>query len=260
MSDRLDGRVAIVTGAARGIGAAVAARLAELGAVVVAADRDAAGVSRMVEHLRAGGDRAYAYPLDVRDTAAVEATVSTVELDIGPIAILVNAAGILRTGPLTALTDADWAELVDTNAGGVLRMSRAVAGPMRSRRHGCILTVGSNAAGVPRADMAAYAAAKAAATHLTRCLGLELARDGVRCNVVAPGSTNTAMLRSMLTEEYGLDDVIGGSPDRFKLGIPLGRLAQPGDIADAVAFLASDRARHITMQQLYVDGGASLQP
>lgn len=107
--------------------------------------------------------------------------------------------------------------------------------------------------------MAAYAASKAAAAMFTKCLGLELARSGVRCNVVAPGSTDTAMQRALWTGSDAGQRVIDGDPATYRTGIPLGRIAAPEDIADAVAFLASDRARHITMQELYVDGGATLR-
>ncbi|MGH3239893.1 MAG: SDR family oxidoreductase, partial [Spirillospora sp.] len=108
--------------------------------------------------------------------------------------------------------------------------------------------------GVPRGGMAAYAASKAAAAHLTRCLGLEMAPHGVRCNIVSPGSTDTPMLRAL-----GAGDVIAGDAAAFRTGIPLGRIAAPADIAEAVLFLLSERARHITMHELYVDGGAALR-
>jgi 2,3-dihydro-2,3-dihydroxybenzoate dehydrogenase len=107
--------------------------------------------------------------------------------------------------------------------------------------------------------MAAYAASKAAAAHFTRCLGLELAGLGIRCNVVSPGSTDTPMQRALWTDDAGVEAVVAGRPDLFKPGIPLGRIAAAEDVADAVVFLASDRARHITMHDLYVDGGATLR-
>lgn len=107
--------------------------------------------------------------------------------------------------------------------------------------------------------MAAYAASKAAAAMFTKCLGLELARSGVRCNVVAPGSTDTPMQRALWNGPDAEQRVIDGDPSTYRTGIPLGRIADPADIAETVAFLASDRARHITMQELYVDGGATLR-
>jgi len=251
------GRVALVTGAAQGIGAAVVDELLTRGASVAAVDRKVDRLDALVTRL-AGGHKLAAYPTDVRDGAASDRTVEQVTRDMGPIDILVNVAGVLRTGPVVDLSDEDWATVFDVNAGGVFHFSRAVARHMVARRSGVIVTVASNAAGVPRTNMAAYAASKAATTMFTKCLGLELARYGIRCNVVAPGSTDTDMQRGMWSDGNGMQAVIDGSPADYKVGIPLSRIAEPSDIADAVAFLVSDRARHITMQDLYVDGGAAL--
>jgi 2,3-dihydro-2,3-dihydroxybenzoate dehydrogenase len=129
---------------------------------------------------------------------------------------------------------------------------------MVPRRSGAVVTVTSNAAGTARADMAAYAASKAAAAMFTKCLGLEVAGFGIRCNVVAPGSTDTPMLTSMWRDPSGRTRTVRGDPGTFRVGIPLGRVASPDDVAEAVAFLLSDRARHITMHDLTVDGGATL--
>jgi 2,3-dihydro-2,3-dihydroxybenzoate dehydrogenase len=252
-------RLALVTGAAQGIGAAVVRALAGEGTRVAAADVNTEGLHDLVTDLTAAGHDVHGRALDVRDTAAVTRVVREIEDSLGPIDVLVNVAGILRVGPVLETTDADWHAVFDVNAGGVFRLSRAVAGHMAGRRRGAIVTVASNAAGVPRMDMAAYAAAKAAAAHFTRCLGLELAGSGVRCNVVSPGSTDTAMLRGMWTDGAGAAAVVAGRPEAFKVGIPLGRLADAEDVAAAVVFLASDAARHITMQDLYVDGGAALR-
>jgi 2,3-dihydro-2,3-dihydroxybenzoate dehydrogenase len=239
------GRVAVVTGAGGGIGATVAAGLTREGAVVAGLDlRPATPSVRQV---------------DVTDATAVEAAVERVEHDLGPVDILVNVAGVLRTGPVVELSDADWADAFAVNATGVFHTSRAVARRMRTRRRGSIVTVSSNAAGIPRAGMAAYAASKAAATMFTKCLGLELAGDGIRCNVVAPGSTDTDMQRTMYRPGYGPAEVIAGDLATYRTGVPLRRIADPQDVADAVVFLVSDRARHITMHDLYVDGGAALR-
>jgi 2,3-dihydro-2,3-dihydroxybenzoate dehydrogenase len=129
---------------------------------------------------------------------------------------------------------------------------------MVARRSGSIVTVASNAARVPRAGMAAYCASKAAAAMFTRCLGLEVASAGVRCNVVSPGSTDTTMLRGMWTDETGPERTLHGDPAAFRVGIPLGRIGAPDDVAEAVLYLLSDSARQITMQELCVDGGAVL--
>ncbi|MEU4241673.1 2,3-dihydro-2,3-dihydroxybenzoate dehydrogenase [Actinoplanes sp. NPDC026619] len=246
--------IALVTGAGQGIGRAVAVGFAAEGYRVAAVDRDAKGVERLAaEH-----DDITAYVADVADSAAVEATVAAVERDLGPIEVLANVAGILRTGNIVDLSDQDWQDTFAVNAGGVFHASRSVAQRMTARHRGVIVTVSSNAAGIPRGGMAAYAASKAAATLFTKSLGLELAPYGIRCNVVAPGSTDTPMQRQLWAGD-GPAGVIAGDPHAFRTGIPLGRIAEPEDIADAVLFLASDRARHITMHDLYVDGGATLR-
>jgi 2,3-dihydro-2,3-dihydroxybenzoate dehydrogenase len=254
----IDGRVAVVTGAGQGIGAAVAADLAGHGARVAALDRNAEALQQTVATLTDAGLAAAGYPLDVRDSAAVEDTVARVEREVGPIDILANVAGVLRLGAAVELTDEDWSAVFAVNTHGVFYLSRAVARRMLPRRRGTIVTVASNAARVPRMQMAAYASSKAATTSFMRCLGLELAGHGIRCNVVSPGSTETSMLRGMWTDESDARAVLDGSPAAYRVGIPLRKLASSADIADAVLFLASDRAGHITMHDLCVDGGAAL--
>lgn len=251
-------KVALVTGAARGIGAAVARALGESGAVVAAVDRDEELVRETAEKLTADGLRVHAFTADVSRGDRVESVVEEVEQQLGPVEYLVNAAGVLRLGEARKLTDEDWESTFAVNATGVFLMSRAVVNRMVPRASGSIVTVVSNAAGTARADMAAYAASKAAATMYTKCLGLEVARHGIRCNLVAPGSTDTPMLRSMWHDESGPKGTIEGRADAFRVGIPLRKLARASDIADAVAFLLSDRASHITMEHLTVDGGATL--
>ncbi|MEF3306210.1 2,3-dihydro-2,3-dihydroxybenzoate dehydrogenase [Paenibacillus sp. GYB003] len=252
------GKVALVTGAAQGIGEAVARALAGCGAIVAALDRNAAGLEAVAADIRAGGGRACAFPAHVDDAASVDETVARIERFVGPIEIVVNVAGVLRTGPIAEIADGDWAAAFAVNATGVFHICRAVVRHMAPRRSGSIVTVGSNAASTPRMHMAAYAASKAAVAAFTKCLGLELAEFGIRCNVVSPGSTDTPMQRALWLGGDGARAVIAGSPEAYRLGIPLQRLAAPSDIADAVLFLVSDRARHITMQDLRVDGGATL--
>ncbi|WP_424186740.1 2,3-dihydro-2,3-dihydroxybenzoate dehydrogenase [Actinokineospora sp. G85] len=241
-----------MTGAARGIGAAVVDGLVRAGAVVAAVDVDPA-----VHLLR--GERVTPFVADVADPAVVARVVDEVERDLGPVGIGVSVAGVLRPGSVCETTDEDWAATFAVNATGVFHVLREVSRRMAPRGSGVLVTVGSNASGVPRTGMAAYAASKAAATMLTRCLGLELAGSGIRCNVVSPGSTDTDMQRLLWADEDGAAAVVAGSPEQFRVGIPLGRIADPVDVADAVLFLASDRARHITMQNLFVDGGATLR-
>lgn len=283
----MNGRTAIVTGAAQGIGRAVAFALAAEGARVLAVDLRKPEYLGKPEHLgkpgsfgevgglgKPGGFREpgslggsdggekpdllaliEGHAADVTDAGQVQAVVDAVD---GPIDLLVNVAGVLHLGDVVELTDADWAHTFAVNTTGVFHFSRAVARRMKPRNSGVIITVSSNAAGVPRAGMAAYAASKAASTMFTKCLGLELAPHGIRCNVVAPGSTDTPMQRE-LWDGDDASAVLAGDPAAFRVGIPLGRIADPEDVADAVLFLASDRARHITMHDLYVDGGATLR-
>lgn len=252
----LENRIAIVTGAAGGIGEALVRTLLDEGTRVVATDNDPETLAACFPD-RSGGLRLEA--LDVTDSAAVDALVAEVEKSWGPIDFGVNVAGVLSTRLVTELTDAEWRGVFAVNADGVFHLSRALARVMSPRRRGNIVTVSSNAAGIPRHAMAAYAASKAASTMFTRCLGLELAPLGIRCNIVAPGSTMTAMQTGMWADETGGEKVIAGSLETYKTGIPLGRIAEPQDIADAVVFLLSDRSRHITMADLYVDGGATLR-
>ncbi|WP_399881373.1 2,3-dihydro-2,3-dihydroxybenzoate dehydrogenase [Streptomyces sp. BBFR51] len=260
MTAGLDGRLALVTGAGRGIGAAVVTALVEQGARVVATDRTPEGVEALAgEH---GHDRVTARPLDVTDADGVEGLVDDTERALGPLDIAVNVAGILRASDVVDLTDEDWAATFAVNSTGVFHVSRAAARRMTERGRGSIVTVASNAAGVPRAGLAAYAASKAATVMFTKCLGLEVAGRGVRCNTVSPGSTLTDMQRALWTagdETASARRVVDGDLATYRTGIPLGRIADPADIADAVVFLASDRARHITMHDLYVDGGATLR-
>lgn len=252
----LDG-VAVVTGAAGGIGAEVARALVRAGAPVALLDRDIVALWELAASLDSEGERVLAVPVDVTDSADVETAIAKVEADLGPVGYLVNAAGVLFSGDTAEMSDEQWNTTFAVNANGVFHASRAVARRMVEHGSGAIVTIASNAAATPRMGMAAYAASKAASAMFTKCLGLELAEHGIRCNVVAPGSTRTAMLTA-LQGDAAERASITGVPEAYRVGIPLGRIAEPSHIADAVLFLLSDRASHITMHDLTVDGGAAL--
>jgi 2,3-dihydro-2,3-dihydroxybenzoate dehydrogenase len=245
----------LVTGAAGGIGGAVVRRLLSEGDVVTAADTAfAPGVVHADPQV--DGDvpgTLYRVGLDVGDTEQVESTVAAVWDSVGPVDSLVNGAGVIASGPGAATTDEDWHRQFSVNAFGVFALCRALGPRMAARSGGSIVTIGSNAGVVPRAGMAAYAASKAAASSVTRSFGLELGPHNVRCNVVCPGTTRTAMIEGLGSES----DLVAGRPELFKGGIPLGRIASPEDIAAVVVFLAGDDARHMTLQEVVVDGGAS---
>lgn len=235
--------VQLVTGAAGGIGTEVKRVLAGLGHRVVGVDL-------------AGSDR----DCDVCDAEAVEATFAQVEAAQGAINGVAHVAGELHAGSLLDGDPARLRRMFEVNALGTAAVVSAAGRRMRERNEGAIVVVASNAARVPRVDLGGYGASKSAATMLARSAGLELAPHGVRVNVVHPGSTETPMLRESWRgdEDAARAATLAGDPERFRTGIPLGRIAEPGDIARTIAFLLSPAARHVTMAELVVDGGASL--
>jgi 2,3-dihydro-2,3-dihydroxybenzoate dehydrogenase len=237
------GRTVWVTGAAQGIGHAVARTFAEAGASVVAFDLQLA---------EALPGNVKGVTLDVSDSEAVtRCSEQLLDEGLGP-DVLVNVAGVLATGRLDEVDDALFAPFY---------LMRALTPWFQGRRRGAIVNVSSNAGRVPRVGMGIYGASKAALTSLTQTAGLELAPYGVRCNLVSPGSTRTPMLYGMWQEgeqREGELRTIAGLPGQFKLGIPLGKLGTPNEVAACVLFLASDAASHITLQDLVVDGGATL--
>lgn len=242
----------LVTGARGGIGQAVACLLLDRGHRVATLDLEPTMLDGPAE-----ANRALALTADVTDKASVDAAVRQIEDEFGAITGLVHTAGILHAGDSLTLPIGKVAEMFDVNTMGTVRVCQAVAPRMVARRRGAIVTVASNAARTARMGIGAYGATKAAVVAWTRSLGLELARANVRCNSVSPGSTRTAMLQRLCGDE-GLVPTRRGSLDRFRPGIPLDRIAEPSDVATVVAFLLSDQARHITMADVVVDGGATL--
>ncbi|MFD4668809.1 SDR family oxidoreductase [Lentzea sp. NPDC058450] len=251
--------VALVTGAAGGIGRATALALAAEGSAVAVLDRPGTDLKSTVSALEAAGADVLPVEADVTVAAEVDAAVALVQDALGPLTQLASVAGVLRTGVLLDTTDDDWALQMAVNATGPFHCLRAAGRVMAANGGGSVAVVSSNAAVVPRQNMLAYAASKAAATALTRCAGLELAEHGVRCNVVLPGSTDTAMLRSLWPDpELGIQASLNGVPESYRVGIPLRRVGTAQDVADLIAFLLSDRSSQITLQTIAVDGGASL--
>lgn len=252
----------VVTGAAGGIGSAIvdeilAHRADHADAAVYALDT-AWTVDDLVADIPAVRRR-----VDVADREAVHELFAEVAAK-HRLRALVNAAGVLATGDAVAVTPAQLDVLLDVNVRGVVQMATEAARTMLRQDSGpstlaerSILTIASNSGTVPRAGFAAYGASKAAAAHFTRSLGLELGAAGVRCNVVNPGTTRTPMVDALWSGQDRTAETIAGDPQRFHTGIPLARIAEPVDIASVVAFLLSSGARHLTLGDITVDGGAT---
>ena len=244
MTTAFEGQVALVTGASRGIGAAIALELAQRGLKVVGtatSDDGAARIGGMLSaHPGCKGAR-----LDVNDAAAADALVDAIVKERGGLHVLVNNAGITRDMLAIRLKDEDWDAVLDTDLKAVFRMSRAVMRPMMKQRYGRIVSITSVVGAAGNPGQANYAAAKAGVAGMTRALARELASRGITVNCVAPGFIDTDMT-SRLPEEQR----------KALMGqIPLGQLGQPADVAHAVAYLASPQAGYVTGQELHVNGG-----
>ena len=243
----LNGKTALVTGASRGIGRAIALRLAEDGAnvaVIYAGSADKA--EAVVNEITALGVNAKAYRCNVADSAAVNETVKAVTNDLGKIDILVNNAGITRDGLMLRMKDEDFDAVLDTNLKGAFNMIRACYSGFIRKKSGRIINISSVSGIMGNAGQANYSASKAGVIGLTKSVARELASRGITCNAVAPGFIQTDM-----TETLGDNNPLLNS-------IPLGRMGKPEDIAAAVAFLASDSAAYITGEVLKVDGGLAI--
>lgn len=243
-----NGQTVWVTGAGKGIGYATALAFVDAGAAVTGFD------------LAFDGDD---YPfatevLDVADAQQVAQVCERVLAKTERLDVLVNAAGILRMGATDALSLADWQQTFAVNVGGAFNLFQQTMAQFRRQQGGAIVTVASDAAHTPRIGMSAYGASKAALKSLALTVGLELASSGVRCNIVSPGSTDTDMQRVLWVSDDAEQQRIRGFAEQFKLGIPLGKIAHPHEIANTILFLASSSASHITLQDIVVDGGSTL--
>jgi 3-oxoacyl-[acyl-carrier protein] reductase len=236
--------IALVTGASRGIGAAIALELAQQGFVVIGTATTEEGAAKISHTLSAyAGCRGV--NLNVNDAAAVDALVDQITTEQKALHVLVNNAGITRDTLAMRMKDDDWDAVLDTNLKAVFRLSRAVMRPMMKQRYGRIISITSVVGASGNAGQANYAAAKAGVAGMTRALARELGSRNITVNCVAPGFIETDMTAALAEEQQ-----------KALLGqIPLGHLGKPADVAHAVAFLASDRAAYVTGQELHVNGG-----
>ncbi len=241
----LENLTAVVTGAGRGIGRAIALKLAEAGSNVVCLSRTEANSQKVADEIAALGRQSWAVAVDVGDTAAVEAAVAKILEDTGGVNILVNNAGVTRDGLLMRMSEADWDAVLDTNLKAAFTLTKAFARPMRKADNARIINISSVVGLMGNAGQANYAASKAGLIGFTKSCAKEFATSGITVNAIAPGFIATDM-----TDELG-DKV----KDAIKANIPMGEFGEVNDIAEAVAYLAGPGARYVTGQVLTVDGG-----
>ncbi|MDA3876761.1 MAG: 3-oxoacyl-ACP reductase FabG [Halothiobacillus sp.] len=243
MTGGITGKVALVTGATRGIGAAIADQLAEAGAIVIGTATSEGGAATIHERLAPRGGTGVC--LDVTDPAQIDAVLTRIESEYGAVAILVNNAGITRDTLLMRMKDDDWAAILETNLTSVFRLSQKVLRGMTKARWGRIISIASVVGSMGNAGQSNYAAAKAGIMGFSKSLAREVGGRGVTVNVVAPGFIDTDMTKD-LPEEH---------KKALLANVPLGRLGNPAEIAGCVRFLASDDAAYVTGHTLHVNGG-----
>ncbi|CAM3482435.1 3-oxoacyl-ACP reductase [Rouxiella silvae] len=237
-----DGKIALVTGASRGIGRAIAEKLVAGGARVIGTATSEKGAEDISAYL---GENGKGIALNVTDSSSIEQVLATIRAEFGEIDILVNNAGITRDNLLMRMKDDEWQDILDTNLTSVFRLSKAVMRAMMKKRFGRIITIGSVVGTMGNAGQANYAAAKAGLIGFSKSLAREVASRGITVNVVAPGFIETDMTRALT------DDQRAG----ILSSVPANRLGDAKEIASAVAFLASDEASYITGETLHVNGG-----
>jgi 3-oxoacyl-[acyl-carrier protein] reductase len=245
MSEGLQGQVALVTGASRGIGRAIAKALAAEGSTVVLTARDSARLAEVVAEIAAAGGKAVARAMDVADRASVEAAFDEVVKAHGRIDHLVNNAGITRDNLVLRMKDDDWQQVLGTNLTGVFLCTQAVLRPMLKQRSGRIVNVTSVVGLLGNPGQANYAASKAGVVGFTKSVAREVASRSITVNAVAPGFIETDMTAAMTDK----------AREALASSIPLGRTGRPEDVAGAVVFLVGDAAAYVTGQVLAVDGG-----
>ncbi|EHA1124428.1 3-oxoacyl-ACP reductase FabG [Vibrio cidicii] len=238
----LSGKVALVTGASRGIGRAIAETLVERGATVIGTATSESGAAAISEYL---GENGKGFALNVTQAESIEATLKAINDEFGAIDILINNAGITRDNLLMRMKDDEWSDIMDTNLTSIFRLSKAVMRGMMKKRDGRIINVGSVVGTMGNAGQANYAAAKAGVIGFTKSLAREVASRGVTVNTVAPGFIETDMTRALNDEQRAVT----------LANVPAGRLGDPREIAEAVVFLASPAAAYITGETLHVNGG-----
>ena len=241
----LEGQIALVTGASRGIGAAIAQELGKLGAIVIGTATSESGAAQISQALQQSGIKGVGKALDVNDAAQVEAVLKSIADEFGTLSVLVNNAGITKDTLLMRMSDEDWDAVLSTNLKSVFRMSQAVLRPMMKARYGRIINISSVVGHMGNAGQTNYAAAKAGMAGFTKSLAREVGSRNITVNCVAPGFIDTDMTRA-LSEEHR---------NNLLQHIPLGRLGGAEEVAATVGFLASVRAGYITGETLHVNGG-----
>jgi 2-hydroxycyclohexanecarboxyl-CoA dehydrogenase len=254
MATKNDARTALITGGARGIGAAIARGLAEDGLTVVIADILVPEGTATAASINQSGGTALAIELDVTDGASVESGLKLAIEQVGQINVLVNNAGWDQLRPFVDTDEEFWERILDVNFKGVLRMTRALLPAMIESRSGRVVSISSDAARVGSSLESVYAGAKAAIVAFTKTIAREAARSGVTANVVSPGPTDTTLLREVGGGRAGGDIII----ERLAKAVPMKRIATPEDVAVAVRFFASEGAGYITGQTLSVSGGLTM--